>query len=152
MMWKYVRLFLFGIGLHVATSAYAQVIDGFEFGKKSAVAVRLATQLDYMMQACQGQKTSLYLNQVDFVLRRINCRSAQRVKENAARANQISVRQINRLAEEEVEQVLSQYGGCNSNNYQTLVQRVSSYFEEHMKYLANVAQMTERSGGRNLID
>ena len=66
--------------------------------------------------------------------------------------NQISVRQINRLAEEEVEQVLSQYGGCNSNNYQTLVQRVSSYFEEHMKYLANVAQMTERSGGRNLID
>jgi hypothetical protein len=131
--------------------ARAQSIDAFEFGKNSAAAVKLATQLDYLNRVCKGETTPIYRNQVDFVLRHIGRRSASLVEENSAKVMGVAVGRLRDLARDEAKTTLAQSGGCNSANFGGLMHINVQRLGEYQRYLADVADLVGRNPGKEII-
>lgn len=131
--------------------ASAQTIDLFEFGKNSAIAVKLATQLDYLNQKCKKESAPIYMNQTDFILTQIGGRSAKSIRENAAKVMGVTPERVRQLAIDEANEVLSQLGGCQSKKLLTATQSAALRWGEYQKYLVDVADMVHRNPGRNIF-
>jgi hypothetical protein len=137
--------------LIASSTAHAQTVDGFEFGKISGAAVKLALQLDHINQKCKKEMTPLYLNQTNFLLGQIAGGSSKLVLENAAKAMGTTSEKVRQMSISESDDVLSKSGGCKSQKFETVIQEGIAKFGEHQKYLADVADLMRRNPGRKVF-
>lgn len=141
---------IFGL-LFVGNRVFAQTVDGFEFGKTSGAAVKLALQLDHVNQKCKKEMTPLYLNQTNFLLGQIAGGSSKLVLANSAKAMGTTPEKVRQMSITEVDEVLLQSGGCKSRKLQTVIQEGIEKFGEHQKYLSDVADLMLRNPGRKVF-
>lgn len=131
--------------------ANAQTVDLAEFGMYSAFAVRIATWLDYFNQKCKGETTTIYINQTNFILKEIGGRSADYVREGAAKASGTTPEKIRQFALNEVDEKLSELGGCKSTNMKAWIEEAGINHFLFNKYLLGVADLMHKNPGHNIF-
>lgn len=131
--------------------ANAQTVDLFEFGQYSGFAVRSATWLDYFNQKCNGESTTIYINQTNFILKEIGGRSADSVRKGAAKASGMTPEKIRQFALNEVDAKLSELGGCKSKNMKDWIEEALFNHGAFNKYLLDVANLMRQNPGRNIF-
>ena len=139
------------LSLAISPVAHAQTVDGFEFGKISAMTVRIATQIDHLNRRCKGDTVPIFINQTDFVLGQIEGRSSKRLVANSAKVLGVTPEKVRDLAIEEANEALTKFGGCKSKAFRTLMNDLVGRFGEYQRYLADVADLVRRNPGQNII-
>ena len=137
--------------LFVCFTANAQTVDIAEFGQYSGFAVRSATWLDYFNQKCKGEAATIYLNQTNFILKEIGGRSANSVREGAAKASGVTPEKVRQFALNEVDEKLSELGGCKSKKMKAWIEEAGMNHMAFNKYLLGVADLMRRNPGRNIF-
>ena len=131
--------------------ANAQTVDLYEFGRIAAFSVRTATWLDYFNQKCKVESVKAYSNLSDSILRQIDGRSSRSVLENASKVSGLTPEKITKFATDEVDEKLSELGGCKSKKMKAWIDDVKMNNIAFNKYLLDVADLMRRSPGRNIF-
>ena len=126
-------------------------IDSMKFGQLSGAAVKLAIGLDYINRRCNGETALIHVNQLNYILKQIGGRSTGYVLENSAKVMGTTPKKLWMAPTQEVEDMLSQYGGCASNAFRSTRRQLQAQFADYQRQLTEIAELIKQNPGQDLF-
>ena len=148
---KTIRLCLGILLALTADISIAQTVDMYDFGMRTAMAVRTAIWADYYNKQCKGESIPIYQNATDAMLRRIDNRSVVKVLANASKELGASPDQLVAMTKKQFADRLIELGGCKSRKGREEGEGIQLANIEANKYLLSVALLWQQSKGRNIF-
>lgn len=154
------RWLLIALGIASAPVVFAQQIDSVEYGRNAGSAVRAGMWVDYFNSRCRNENDRRYVTVTDNLLRSIGAagadrqvgpQSAEQVLANASRLMGMSVPQLVKLTEKEVDEKLVELRGCKSKKLVAWVDEAKVTHGEFLNYLADVLTQLKRNPGRQIF-